>query len=104
MVLRYPKTHPQKKDGATLRAFATVADLCPTILELAGVAHPVPAGETTGKWRGRTVAAMRGKSWVPYLEHGKDGMNLIHLEDDPAVGWELFGRAGGLVPRHSAHS
>ena len=95
LVLRYPKTHPSFQRGATLKAFSTVADICPTLLELAGVTHPVRPGESTGDWNGRTVAGMRGKSWISYLSHGQDSMSAIHTEDDPAFGWELFGRAGG---------
>lgn len=63
-------------------AFATVMDIAPTVLELAGVQHP---GTT---YCGRTVAPIRGKSWIPHLA-GQTGS--IH-PDDMAMGWELFGR------------
>ena len=76
-----------------LLAFSTIADIAPTILELAGVKHPVPASQATRTWRGREVAAIRGKSWVQYFSEGRDGMDVIHTDDDPSFGWELFGRA-----------
>src|SRR5581483_6607142 len=41
-------------------AFATVMDIAPTVLELAGTAHP-------STYRGRDVAPMRGSSLVGYL-------------------------------------
>ena len=93
MVLRYPPIHSNLKNGKLLRAFSTVADIAPTILELAGIKHPVPTGQATGPWKDHTVAALRGKSWVPYFKSGHDGMEMIHTNDDPAYGWELFGRA-----------
>ena len=40
---------------------ATVMDIAPTVLELAGTAHPGTA------YRGREVAPMRGRSLVAYL-------------------------------------
>jgi arylsulfatase A-like enzyme len=94
MVIRFPKAHEKLQNGALLRAFSTVADITPTILELAGIKHPVPAGQAKGTWHGKQVAGMRGKSWVKYFAEGKDGMEMIHTNDDPAYGWELFGRAG----------
>ena len=42
-------------------AFSTVMDIAPTVLELAGVAHPGT------EYRGREVAPMRGRSLLPYL-------------------------------------
>lgn len=63
-------------------AFATVMDVAPTVLELAGIAHPGT------NYRGRTVAAMRGCSLLPYLEGRADA---VHAADEP-TGWELFGR------------
>ena len=100
-VIRYPHFHPDLQNGATLHAFSTVADLCPTILDLAGITHPVPPGQSQGQWHGRKVAGMRGKSWVKYGQRGHDSMTAIHRDDDPAIGWELFGRAGesGIKPR-----
>ena len=97
-VCRYPPFMRHLQPGTKLRAFSTVADLTPTWLELAGVKHPVPPGQATGKWHERTVAGMRGKSWVKYFDQGRDGTEMIHTDDDPAYGWELYGRAGEGLP------
>ncbi len=63
-------------------AFATVMDIAPTVLELAGVAHPGTS------YRGRDVAPMRGRSWVPYLSGAAE---MVH-DAETSTGWELFGR------------
>jgi arylsulfatase A-like enzyme len=63
-------------------AFATVMDIAPTVLELAGTAHP---GTT---YRGREVAPIRGRSLVPYLSGGTEAVHHA----DTGTGWELFGR------------
>ncbi|CAM1507517.1 Fc.00g071580.m01.CDS01 [Cosmosporella sp. VM-42] len=63
--------------------FATVMDLAPTILDMAGVKHPAPT------YQGREVVAMRGKSMVPYLTNTQP---RIHAEDF-IQGWETCGRA-----------
>ncbi|KAB8627237.1 hypothetical protein FH972_026070 [Carpinus fangiana] len=63
--------------------FATVMDLAPTILAMAGVAHPAPA------YRGREVVPMRGTSMMPFLEGAAP---RIHPEDF-VQGWETCGRA-----------
>jgi arylsulfatase len=52
------------------------------VLELAGIAHPGT------RYRGRTVAAMRGRSLLSYLENRSE---RVHASDEP-TGWELFGR------------
>ena len=70
------------RQAAIGTAFATVMDVAPTVLELAGIAHPGT------RYRGRTVAAMRGRSLLPYLDGRADG---AHAADEP-TGWELFGR------------
>ena len=63
-------------------AFTTVMDIAPTVLELAGVAHPGTA------YRGREVAPMRGRSLVPYLSGDAEAVH----DADTGTGWELFGR------------
>jgi arylsulfatase A-like enzyme len=63
-------------------AFTTVMDIVPTVLELAGTAHP---GTT---YRGREVAPVRGRSLVEYLSGAAE---TVH-EADTSTGWELFGR------------
>lgn len=73
--------------GATARrgvghAFATVMDVVPTVLELAGVEHPGT------HWRGREIAAVKGRSLLPYLRNEADAVH----DDTHVTGWELFGR------------
>lgn len=63
-------------------AFSTVMDIAPTLLELAGTTHP---GTT---YRGREVAAMRGRSLVDYLMGAAE---TVH-DAGTGTGWELFGR------------
>ncbi|KAJ3826629.1 alkaline-phosphatase-like protein [Lentinula raphanica] len=89
MILKYP-AWTKDRGGEVVNAFATVMDIMPTILDLAGIQHPGTV------FRGREVEEMRGKSWVKFFEnnHRKGDMTTaIHSHDDPAVGWELFGRA-----------
>lgn len=90
MVVRYPASWPQNK---VVPAFATVMDIAPTFLEMAGVAHPAGGGRK-GLYKGHEVFPMRGKSWVPFMEGGggQSGVSAIH-GDDEFTGWELFGRA-----------
>jgi len=55
-------------------------DVAPTVLDLAGTAHP----ET--EYRGRVVALLRGRSLLPYLERRSDTTH----DAEEAIGWELF--------------
>ncbi len=79
-IIRYPGFARQQNgiDGH----FATVMDIVPTVLELAGVEHPGT------HYHGRTVEPLRGKSMVAYLQKKTD---RVHDEDE-AIGWELFGQ------------
>ncbi|WP_089340888.1 arylsulfatase [Burkholderia singularis] len=62
-------------------AFATVMDVAPTVLELAGIAHPVT------QYRGREIAPLKGASLVSYLQR-----TTSHVHDaEHVTGWELFG-------------
>jgi arylsulfatase len=70
------------RQGAIGTAFSTVMDIAPTMLELAGVAHPQT------RYAGRDIVPMRGRSLVPYLSGGAD---TVH-DDRTGTGWELFGR------------
>ncbi len=70
------------RQGGIGRDFATAMDVMPTLLDLAGVAHP------GARWAGRDIVAMRGRSLVPYLQGETDA---VHTEAT-ATGWELFGR------------
>ncbi|EAW13149.1 arylsulfatase [Aspergillus clavatus NRRL 1] len=63
--------------------FATVMDLAPSILDMAGVTHPAPT------YQGREVVPMRGKSFYPWARGESD---RIH-EKEFVQGWETCGRA-----------
>lgn len=88
-ILNYEPFNKTRKQRGIEHAFATVMDICPTILELAGAQHPGTS------YKGREVAKVRGKSWVPYLSSSStasiDPHTAIHPEDT-ITGWELFGR------------
>lgn len=75
--------HPAfARQGSVGNAFATVMDVAPTVLELAGVAHPGT------HWRGRDIAPLKGRSMLPYLRGHADAVHdATHV-----TGWELFGR------------
>ncbi|KAJ7497573.1 alkaline-phosphatase-like protein [Mycena latifolia] len=94
MILNFPRW-TQEHGGKILNAFATVMDIAPTVLDLAGIEHP----GTTKLFRGRKVEALRGKSWFPFFSALTEKTDLgaaseaLHTADDPAVGWELYGRA-----------
>ncbi|ROW10413.1 hypothetical protein VMCG_01606 [Cytospora schulzeri] len=87
-IVRYPGfalSNSNSGGGPTVtREFTTVMDVLPTLLDLAGVAHP---GTT---FRGREVVLPRGRSWVAHLD-GRAG--TVHEDGTQDVtGWELFGR------------
>jgi arylsulfatase A-like enzyme len=71
-----------QRQGGIGTAFSTVMDLAPTVLEMAGAAHPGTF------YKGREIVPMRGKSMVPYL---KGEAEAVH-DDQTGTGWELFGR------------
>ncbi|PNS15462.1 hypothetical protein CAC42_721 [Sphaceloma murrayae] len=70
-------------NGLVTSAFATVMDLAPTILEMAGASHPAPT------YQNREVVPMRGKSMLPFT---KGASPRIH-DQDHVTGWETCGRA-----------
>ncbi|OBT58158.1 hypothetical protein VE04_01124 [Pseudogymnoascus sp. 24MN13] len=74
--------YPGFKNGETVDAFATVMDIAPTILEMAGLSHPAP------EWLGREVVPMRGASMSAW---GTGTAERIH-EEEFVQGWELLGR------------
>ena len=74
------------RQGEIGSAFATVMDIAPTVLELAGVAHP--EADSQGRYQGREVEPMRGRSLVGYLSGAAE---VVH-DADTGTGWELFGR------------
>lgn len=77
-IISYPGMLQANQRTDTL---ATVMDVAPTLLELAGTQHP---GEY---YRGRKIASMRGKSMLPYL-NGK--AKFVHSPEEP-LGWETYG-------------
>ena len=72
-----------QEKGAKSNAFTFATDITPTILELAGVAHP------GNSYKGREVEPTIGKSLSPLLE-GK--VKQVHAKDEN-VGYELSGNA-----------
>ena len=74
----YPKliNPAQSSDG-----FATVMDLLPTFLELAGSNHPGT------QYKGREILPVKGRSLIPQL---RGEMESVHPEDE-YTGWELYG-------------
>jgi arylsulfatase A-like enzyme len=59
---------------------------------MAGIEHPAASD---GMFRGRKVAPMRGKSWLPYMTSNAsvpEASDGIHNGDSTYMGWELFGR------------
>lgn len=73
---------PAATAGLSTDSFATVMDILPTILDLAGV--PLPGM----RFRGRDVVPVRGASWVPHLAGAAAS---FHDEELAITGWELFG-------------
>lgn len=69
-----------RRQGAIGHEFATVMDIVPTLLELAGSQHP---GTT---YQGREVLPLRGRSLLPYLQGEEE---QPHSQDE-TTGWELF--------------
>lgn len=78
--IRYPSA---ARRGVS-HAFATVMDLAPTFLELAGLAHP------GSLYKGQPITGLRGRSLGPHL---RDSAEAVHPEG-AFTGWELFGRRG----------
>lgn len=71
----------QDTQGATGDTFATVVDIAPTLLQLAGI--PVPEASIEEG----AMHEMQGTSLLPYVEGQVD---RVH-DPDYAFGWELFG-------------
>ncbi len=71
-----------QRSGEIGHAFSTVMDIPPTLLDLAGASHPGTS------YQGRTVAALRGRSMLAWL----DGATAAVHDATYATGWELFGR------------
>ena len=70
------------RQGEIGQAFATVMDLAPTLLELAGAEHP------GSEYRGRPVHPLHGSSLVDYLQKRSERAH----DETEVTGWELFAR------------
>lgn len=81
-VIRYPALHPGR-EGEISDTFATVMDIAPTVLQLAGIDHPAP------EWKGRPVVPMRGRDMSSWLQGEASGVH----DPDESFGWELCGKA-----------
>ena len=66
------------KPGRVDEQYLTVRDLAPTLLDVAGAAHPYREGS-------QEVLPMTGRSFVSVLGSGAE---LVHPEDE-SVGWEM---------------
>ncbi|MEM9275283.1 MAG: arylsulfatase [Cyanobacteria bacterium P01_F01_bin.143] len=74
-------------DSGQSKAFASVRDVTPTLLEYAGIAHP------GSLYKGREVYPMSGKSMRPLWEGYSD---RIYAKDEPIV-FETFGTGDAAV-------
>lgn len=63
----------------------SVMDVMPTILDVAGVKHPME-----GRYRGRDVVTMKGTSMLSYLRGGE---SEVH-DEDYFIGWEYYYKRG----------
>lgn len=81
---KYPKNMniSEQSQGIT-HQFATVMDLAPTIIEMAGAKHPAP------QYQGREVVEMRGKSMCKWITGSEE---RVH-DKEFVQGWETCGRA-----------
>jgi arylsulfatase len=73
---------PNSGQHRVTHAFASAADIAPTIYELVGVDYPE-------RFRDHDILPLDGKSMLAHLV---DTSDRIHSADE-AIGWELFGRA-----------
>ncbi|KAM0155456.1 hypothetical protein ACHAQE_006763 [Botrytis cinerea] len=82
-VAQFPSNFNTHTSNSITHNFATVMDLAPTILEMAGTQHPAPT------YQGREIVPMRGKSMLPFISGTSP---RIHAEEFIS-GWETCGRA-----------
>ena len=85
-IVRYPPFHTTAygSPGSVVEQQTTVMDIAATVLDLAGVVHPVKQGEEKGMFRAREVVPMKGKTWRGAFERGE----IVHDENE-ALGWEV---------------
>ncbi|KAF7913742.1 uncharacterized protein EAF01_000148 [Botrytis porri] len=82
-VAQFPSSFNTHTTNSITHNFATVMDLAPTILEMAGTQHPALT------YQGREIVHMRGKSMLPFISGTSP---RIHAEDFIS-GWETCDRA-----------
>ncbi len=70
------------RQGAISHEFATVMDIAPTLLQLAGIEHPQYS------YQGRAIFPMRGTSLLPWLQYQASAPHSAQ----ESTGWELFRR------------
>jgi arylsulfatase len=70
----------KRPKGSINHGFMHVADLMPTLLEMAGTSYPKT-------YEGREVPALMGKSWGPMLA----GQTESPRTEKDYIGWEIFG-------------
>jgi arylsulfatase A-like enzyme len=78
-IIHYPPLFNSQKDKIS-GVFATVMDILPTILDLAGIPQP------DGHFRGKEVVSIKGKTWIPHLSGRSE---KVH-DEETVTGWELF--------------
>ncbi len=88
-IIHYPK---MKQRPETLSAFASVLDITPTLLDMAGLEHP------GNRYRGREVHTPQGRSMLPYL---REERAQVYAPDE-AVAFELFGHASVFMGKWKA--
>jgi arylsulfatase len=69
-----------RQAGSINHGFMHVADIMPTLLDVAGASYPTSVGD-------RPLPAMIGKSWTDVLS----GTAESPRSDEDYMGWELFG-------------
>ena len=77
--------------GGRSTALALVADIAPTLLELAGAEHP-------DSYEGKEVAPLIGRSMLPLL---RASTTTVH-GTDTSFGWELHGQKALITDRWKA--
>lgn len=70
------------RNGDVSDSFATVMDIAPTLLEMAGLSHP------GNSYKGKPVHALQGRSLAPWLARRSEAPH----PPGTTTGWELFGR------------
>ncbi|KAM5346004.1 hypothetical protein ACJ41O_011865 [Fusarium nematophilum] len=101
LVVKPPASHtlptPTSEVGSITKAYCTVMDIVPTILDLAGLKHPGTS------YQGREIAPLRGTSWKPFLDITAIAMskklpigNMRIHDQNYVTGFECSG-SGALV-------